>query len=399
MVSRSTMVRRKKFLITVAALLSATPQISLSETFPLPPNGESVVGELRYAQVRGEETLIDIAREFDLGYDQIVKANPTVNRWLPEDGSEITVPHLYILPGTARRGLVMNIAELRLYYYPTPKKGEAAEVRTYPVSIGRMDWRTPLGTTKVTAKERNPAWRPPRSIREEHARDGDPLPEVIPGGHPENPLGGFALRLGLPSYLIHGVDERKSFGIGMRVTHGCVRMYPEDIAQLFEIVPVNTPVLIIDEPVKVGRMGDRVFLSVQQPLDEGEDDSVPPLPEISLDHVLKHVRAQLGANVELPYELIKSITAEGDGIPREILRDGNAPRANQVTAFDRAPLQQPSRGAGSTDDEYQRAIAKYLTDSPAPTQAKKPEVRRRASPALPDSSDDSEVRRYLEERY
>jgi L,D-transpeptidase ErfK/SrfK len=370
-----------------------------SETFPLSNTTDSVVGELRYARARNDETLIDIAREFDLGYDQIVKANPSVNRWLPDAGAEITLPQLYILPGTVRRGLVMNIAELRLYYYPTPKKGEASEVRTYPVSIGRMDWRTPLGTTKVVAKERNPAWRPPRSIREEHARDGDPLPEVIPGGHPENPLGGFALRLGIPTYLIHGVDERKSFGIGMRVTHGCVRMYPEDISQLFEVIPVNTPVLIIDEPVKVGRLGDRVFLSVHQPLDEGEDESVPPLPDIPLDHVIKQVRAHVGADVELPLELIKSITLQGDGIPQEILREHRSPQINNITAGNRPFKAQSQDDEEYSNEAYNRAISRYLTDTPAPSRTGAPELKRRTSPSAQDSNDDSEVRRYLEERY
>jgi L,D-transpeptidase ErfK/SrfK len=369
------------------------------ETFPLLNSSDSVVGEVKYARARHDETLIDIAREFDLGYDQIVKANPTVNRWLPDDGAEITLPHFYILPGTVRRGLVMNIAELRLYYYPTVKKGEASEVRTYPVSIGRMDWRTPLGTTKVVAKERNPAWRPPRSIREEHARDGDPLPEVIPGGHPENPLGGFALRLGIPTYLIHGVDERKSFGIGMRVTHGCVRMYPEDISQLFEVIPVNTPVLIIDEPVKVGRLGDRIFLSVHQPLDEGEDDNVPPLPDIPLEQVIKQVRAHVGSDTELPLELIKSITLQGDGIPREILRLDRAPHISQVTAVTRSPKVESQDDEEYSNEAYNRAISRYLMDTPSPSKTKAPELKRRTSPSLPDSNDDSEVRRYLEERY
>ena len=375
------------------SLLLAQP--AACETFTLPQGDGSVVGELRYVNVRSDETLIDIAREFDLGYDQIVKANPAINRWLPEDGVEVTLPQLYILPGTARRGLILNIAELRLYYFPSPKKGALPEVRTYPVSIGRMDWRTPLGATKVVAKEKDPAWRPPRSIREEHARDGDPLPEVIPGGHPENPLGRFALRLGIPTYLIHGVDERKAFGIGMRVTHGCVRMYPEDVEQLFELVSVNSPVLIVDQPIKIGRLGDRVFLSVNQPLDEGEDESLPPLPDIPTEQVVHHVRSQLGGQMELPLELIRRIAEQGDGIPHEIGRIASPPPKESYRSSSTVAATQYD----STDDAYYRGLAKHFATPPPFLDRNPTEAQRRAAVPGAGSPDDKAVRRYVEDRY
>lgn len=355
------------------------------------------MGDIRYVEARSDETLIDIAREFDLGYDQIVKANPAINRWLPDDGAKVSIPQLYILPGTVRRGLVLNIAELRLYFYDTPKKGQPTEVLTFPVSIGRMDWRTPLGTTKVVAKERNPAWRPPRSIREEHARDGDPLPEVIPGGSPENPLGSFALRLGIPTYLIHGVDARKAFGIGMRVTHGCVRMYPEDIERLFGLVSVNTPVVIVDEPIKLGRLGERVFLSVHQSLDEGEDESLPPLPPIPVERVIARVREQLGPTVDLPLELIRSIAEEGDGIPHEIARSPiPSPRNEPRVAV---PVQQRVGGTDSLDDSYYRGLAKHFDEPPTFLQPHLTQAERRAPAPAPDAAEDAAVRRYVEDRY
>ena len=364
------------------------------ETFTLLNNQDSVVGEIRYVRSRSDETLIDIAREFDLGYDQIVKANPSINRWLPDDGAEVVLPQLYILPGATRRGLVLNISELRLYYYPPPKKGAPQEVFTYPVSIGRMDWRTPLGATKVVAKERDPAWRPPRSIREEHARDGDPLPEVIPGGSPENPLGRFALRLGLPTYLIHGVDERKSFGIGMRVTHGCVRMYPEDIAQLFELIPVNTPVMIVDEPIKIGRINDRIFLSVHQPLDEGEDENLPPLPRVSTDAVLKTIKTYLGPAASVPFDLISAITERGDGIPQEIARSIDT-RPNKYPE----PSQVPSINSPGTDSAYWEAISKHFDTPPQFLPHKPSEVKRPPPSRITDEDVDAKVRKYMEERY
>lgn len=387
----------KRVLSYLLLLLAAcaTPLYAGScETFTISEPTDSVVGDIRAVTARSDETLIDIAREFDLGYDQIVKANPNVNRWLPDDGAQVVLPQLYILPGSVRRGLVLNISELRLYYYPEVKKSAPHEVRTYPVSIGRMDWRTPLGATKVVKKERDPAWRPPRSIREEHARDGDPLPEVIPGGSPENPLGRFALRLGLPTYLIHGVDERKSYGIGMRVTHGCVRMYPEDIEQLFELVPVNTQVFIVDEPIKIGRRGDSIFLSVHQPLDEREDESLPPLPRVSVAQVTHQVRNQLGSLYDIPMDLLTSIAEEGDGIPHEIARvTPRAPEKSNVMAS------APPQKSDPSDDAYYRAISKYYEDAPAAPHVKPSETQRRAPAPSPNPDDDAAVRQYLERRY
>ncbi len=369
------------------------------ERFALDDPADSLVGDLRFVRTREDETLVDIAREFDLGYDQIVKANPRVNRWIPGQGTQVIIPHQYVLPSAARRGLVLNIAELRLYYYPPAGKGRPREVLTYPVSIGRMDWRTPLGETKVVKKERDPAWRPPPSIREEHARDGESLPEVIPGGAPDNPLGRFALRLGIPSYLIHGVDERKAFGIGMRVTHGCIRMYPEDIEYLFDLVPAGTPVLIIDQPIKLGRKDDRIFLSVYQPLDDGEDDDAPAPPRVALDQVMEFVRKQLGSGLSLSVEDIVRITEEGDGIPHEIARlsgayegGGKRPRLTQADSSSRDR---------SLDEEYNEAMSRYLDKAQTSTPRGATEVKERGGrpPPLDDDTDDDEVRRYLEERY
>jgi L,D-transpeptidase ErfK/SrfK len=156
---------------------------------------------------------------------------------------------------------------MRLYYFPPPEPGIPPAVQTYPVSIGRMDWATPLGETKLVRKDRDPAWYPPESIREEHAAQGDPLPRVVPPG-PDNPLGKYALRLEIPGYLIHGTN--KAFGVGMRVSHGCIRMLPEDIAELFARIPVGTPVRIINQPVKAGWYGGDLYLEVHPPLEEDQ---------------------------------------------------------------------------------------------------------------------------------
>jgi len=257
--------------------------------YPLPPPDNDVIGQVKVVYATRDDALLDIARRHSLGYDEIVHANPGVDRWAPGEGTPIVLPTRYILPDTPREGVVLNIAELRLYYYPKAGPGEERVVHTYPVSIGRMDWKTPLGLTRVTSKETDPAWRPPASIKAEHAAQGDILPDVVPGG-PDNPLGRHALRLALPSYLIHGTNRPN--GIGMRVTHGCVRMYPEDIAELFGLVPVGTPVRLIDQPVKVGRINGHWLVEAHEPL---EEDNIPI--KVTLEQARQAVIAKTGAEM------------------------------------------------------------------------------------------------------
>jgi L,D-transpeptidase ErfK/SrfK len=163
-----------------------------------------------------------------------------------------------------REGIVINVAEMRLYYYPKAKPGQPATVETFPVSIGRGDWKTPVVTTKISGKVKDPSWTPPKSIRAEHAADGDPLPAFVAAG-PDNPLGRYALRMTLPSYLIHGTN--KQYGIGMQVTHGCMRLYPQDIERLYREVPVGTTVRIINQTYKAGWRQGQLYLEVHPALD------------------------------------------------------------------------------------------------------------------------------------
>ena len=252
-----------RYLLTTL-LAAALPNAVQAEQYELPPEGTDVIGALAVVTSREEDTLLDIARRHGLGYEDIVRANPEVDTWLPGEGTEVVLPTRYVLPSVARKGVVLNLAEYRMYYFPEPKDGEPAIVMTYPMSIGRMDWETPLGLTRVVAKARNPTWYPPESVRAEHAADGDPLPRIVPPG-PKNPLGKYAMRLGIPGYLIHSTN--RPAGVGMRVTHGCIRMFPEDIGFLFNLVAVNTPVRIINQPVKVGWDGDELVMEVHRALD------------------------------------------------------------------------------------------------------------------------------------
>lgn len=237
-----------------------------AESFPLPPLDVDLVGQLQYTKSSQQDTLLDIARKYNLGYREILLANPGVDPWLPGADTEILLPTRYILPKAPRNGIVLNVPEMRLYYYPKPRPGEQAVVITYPVSIGRQDWKTPLGTTQIVSKKANPDWHPPESIRKEHEAKGTPLPKKVPAG-PDNPMGQYALRLGIPGYLIHGTN--KPSGIGMQVTHGCIRLYPENIETLFKSVPEGTPVHIVNQSYKVGWHSDILYLEVHPPLVDG----------------------------------------------------------------------------------------------------------------------------------
>lgn len=235
--------------------------------YDAPAPGDSVIGQTQHIKATQKDTLNALARRYNLGYREIKLANPGVDPWLPGEGTPILLPTQYILPDAPHKGIVLNLAEMRMYYYPPEDTPYAGKVVTYPLGIGREGWNTPLGTTKIVRTTANPTWTPPQSIKEEHAEKGDPLPNVVPAG-PDNPLGQYALYLGLPSYLIHGTN--KPSGIGMRVSHGCIRLYPEDIAALFSMAGAGTPVRIIDQPYKAGWLDDQLYLEAHPPDGDGQ---------------------------------------------------------------------------------------------------------------------------------
>lgn len=260
----------KRLGMLLPLLCVSLAQTALGAAYDIPADGSDVVGEISVTTATFDDTLLDIARRHGVGYQDIVRANPDVNVWVPGDGTDIVLPTQFVLPPGPREGIVLNLAEYRLYYFPKPAAGETAKVITYPISIGRQDWETPIGVTKIVAKAVNPSWYPPQSVREEHAAEGRPLASVVPPG-PDNPLGRHAMRLGLPGYLIHGTN--KPAGVGMRVTHGCLRMFPEDIESLFDLVSVNTQVRIINEPVKIGWRGEELVMEVHPLLETGPVDT------------------------------------------------------------------------------------------------------------------------------
>lgn len=316
--NRMTLLAQQCAAIALGGLLSSAAS---AEVLPLPADGSDLVGQTKYVPASQEDTLIDIAREYSVGQDEIVMANPKVDRWLPGNGTQVTVPRQFILPNAPRNGIVVNIPEMRLYFYPSAGKGaKPTTVVTYPISIGRMDWRSPLGVTKVVAKVKDPVWRPPASIKAEHAKNGEILPDVVPAG-PNNPLGQFAMRLGVPGYLIHGTDQDKSFGIGMRVTHGCIRMYPEDVAKLFPEVAVGTPVNLVNQPVKLGWRGDVLYIEVSESLDEdrlSSGDLMAKAVELIQKETATHP-------VTIDEAALKRAVDEPTGVPTLISLSGAAP--------------------------------------------------------------------------
>ncbi len=292
------------FLLFLSAISSTAP----AATYPLPPEDTQLIGQIKTTLARQEETLLDIARHFDIGQKEILLANPNVDRWIPGDQTKVTIPSRFILPDSPRKGLILNVPEMRLYYFPQTDNASSAKVITHPVSIGRMDWVTPIGVTRIIQKTKDPVWRPPESIKKEHAADGEILPDVVPAG-PDNPLGRYAMRLGVPGYLIHSTN--KPFGVGMRVTHGCVRMYPEDIEKLFPEVRIGTPVAITNQTIKVGWLAGKLYIEVHPPLEEEIVSDELFLSE-ALDLIERANHSQLPL---LNGAALKKALAEKSGIP------------------------------------------------------------------------------------
>lgn len=226
--------------------------------YPLPP-GATAVGAVETYVTRADDDLPDIARRFDLGYTELVAANPGVDPWLPGAGRRIVLPLRHLLPDAPYRGIVVDLAERRLFYFP-PRGGT---VETFPIGVAVGGLDSPLGVTRVTAKEVDPVWVPPASIRAEEPG----LPAAVPPG-PANPLGHYALLLGWPDYLIHGTN--KPDGVGRNVSHGCLHLYPEDIARLFREVALGTKVRVMNEPTLARWVGGALFLEVHPDKDQAE---------------------------------------------------------------------------------------------------------------------------------
>ena len=292
--------------VALAALSSPVGAVE----YELRNDGGELFGKVERIRTRYEDTLIEIARRYSLGYEELVRVNKGVDPWLPGEGTQIIIPGQRLLPPSDREGIVVNLPEHRMYFFPKPNKGEPAKVMTFPVSVGKMDWQTPIGVTKVVSKQKDPPWYPPESVRKEHEARGAPLPPVVPPG-PSNPLGRHALRLNIPggAYLIHGTNNPDA--VGMAVTHGCLRMYPEDVEILFESVKVGTQVSLINEPLKMTRVDGEVWIEVHPPVD-AQGQSVA----VKLEDFETRLDALLGeSEVAINWDIAIQALREASGIP------------------------------------------------------------------------------------
>jgi L,D-transpeptidase ErfK/SrfK len=301
------------------------PRLAALDTrhFELAPSQE-LVGETQIIFARHENTFSAIGRQYNLGYEEMRSANPGVDQWLPGEGTPIYLPTQSILPDAPRTGIVVNVPAMRLYYFTTektkePGAAEVLKVSSHPIGIGVQGWATPFGAAKVLQKAKDPVWYVPASIRKEHAERGDPLPSVVQPG-PDNPLGAYAMTLSLPGYLIHGTN--KPAGVGMRSSHGCIRLYPEDIEALFSRVARGTEVRLVNQPVLAGWRDGQLYLEVHPPLEEEQHDLVAEA-DAALAGALERAGSAAAA-VTLDRAAIDKIVAEQRGIPLPVLRSNRS---------------------------------------------------------------------------
>lgn len=268
---------------------------------------QDLVGNIAIIKTREHDTLVDIARHFSLGYNDITIANPQLDPWVPEANSQVVLPLKFIIPDQKRTGIILNLPSMRLFYFP---EHQPDQLLSYPVGIGRDDWRTPTGISKIIGKKTKPDWHVPVSILREHAKKGDPLPRIVPAG-PDNPLGQYAMRLSLPSYLIHGTN--KPYGVGMQISHGCIRLYPENIAELFPITPMGTQVNIINQPYLLGWEKGMLFLEAHHPLYNNIAEEKRKLRD-------KLTTLSKKKAVAIDWQAVEKIIGQARGIPEAILQ-------------------------------------------------------------------------------
>lgn len=294
-------------ILYICMITCCVPQAAMATVYTLYNDTETVIGDLSSTYSTEEDTLLDIARANGLGFQDIKLFNPGIDTWLPGSGTEIQLPSKYILPEGPREGLVLNIPEMRMYHYFKAKDG-LFSVETYPLGVGREGWSTPYMKTKIIEKKKDPSWTPPKSILKEHAEAGDPLPAVVKPG-PDNPLGAYAMRLSRRQYLIHGTN--KPFGIGLRVSHGCIRLYPEDIEYLFQKVKVGTKVEIVNQPYKIGERDGILYLEAHPFLEEDAaefDNNLTPVVNLILSQTDK-------GQYDIDWDKVRYAVRNPNGIP------------------------------------------------------------------------------------
>ena len=352
--------------ITVAAIPTGLPAPVQTERFVLKP-GQTVIGRAQMVRLKPHQVLSDVARLFDVGNDAIQRANPKVDPWLAPVGTRVIVPTEFVLPDAPHVGIVVNLAAMRLFYFPPHAPGKPQVVITHPVGIGRLGWPTPTGVTRVIWHEAHPVWEVPRSILAEHAKEGEPLPKLV-GAGPTNPLGNFALHLGWPGYLIHGTD--KPAGVGRRVSHGCVHLYPEDIRQVFAMVPNGTPVRVVNQPYLFGWRRGHLYMQAYGPLQDDKrpwtTESVTLLGKVLTNNLIQDLSK---AHQRIRWSHVRALLADPKIVPLPV--SGNHLTGERLTATlvqNRLPEGSAWNGKTHlplTSAELRKIMAQYASGKPA----------------------------------
>lgn len=314
------------------------------------------VGGMQTHTAKYEDTMVQIARDYKMGFVELRAANPFLDPWIPGEGKKVAIPSLHLLPRAPREGLVINLADMRMYAYLKP--GQAP--KTYALGIGREGLLTPSGTTSIISKKKDPVWRPTARMR----RENPLLPAEVPAG-PDNPLGAYALYLGWPEYRIHSTD--KPYSIGRRASSGCIRMYPDEAEEAFKIFPNGIQVTVVNQSVKVGWVGDKLFLEATPTMEQADkmevDGGLPGyvFPEEDMGIIV----ASAGEFAQdLDWQLIRQIIRERRGYPVEIFRKGapSAPVAEQDVVSEKTEAAKPvEKLAVSAEPEQPAAPAKRMT--------------------------------------
>lgn len=276
-------------------------------------NAVTVIGSRRQYAAHKGDTFFDLARYYGLGYTELIEANPGVDEWVPAENKPIELPTEFVLPQAEYAGVVVNIPEMRLYYYHPRKSDGTQTVTTFPVGLGRDEWRTPQGKFKIRGKTVNPTWNIPPSIQKERIEKNGYTETSIPGGSPDNPLGKHRIELTLPMYMIHGTNI--PWGVGMQVSHGCIRLYPEDIEQLFPMVPVGAAGQFVYEPVKIGARNGRIYAEIHK-------DIYGMVP--AYFSTARNILQKFGWQDRVDADLLVQAIEEQNGVPMDITAGGPA---------------------------------------------------------------------------
>jgi L,D-transpeptidase ErfK/SrfK len=344
------------FRLCSAAILlisAAAVQPSAAGEYPLAA-GQKVIGEIREYVVQPGEGMNDIARKFDVGYTALAAANPGVDQFAPGVGRRLIIPSLYILPDTPRQGIVMNLGQYRMFYFPPG----GDRVFTYPIGVGVIGWKTPLGATRVVRKDTNPTWYPPPSIRAERPE----LPAIVPPG-PDNPLGTYALYLGWPRFLIH--DTNKPDGVGRNVSHGCIHLYPDDVAQLYPMVTTGTSVRAVNEPVTAGWNGNQLLVKVFPSQSQVEEIDIDrPVTHEPAQGVDRLVQAEAGSLRDLvDWGAVRRAANQRIGMA-VVVADRSIVARNTAPAYDRSTAPAYDN-TGSAQRYYDRGSSQSYTAQPS----------------------------------